>query len=38
MIDLEKELEKNNPELKNLGDKARDAMNRIKSRMDQFLE
>ncbi len=38
MIDLEKELEKNNPELKNLGDKARGAMNRIKSRMDQFLE
>jgi hypothetical protein len=37
IIDLEKELENNNPGIKNLGQKTRGAMTELKDRLEQFL-
>ena len=36
ILDLEKELEKKNPDVKNLGEKTRDTMNGIKTKLDEF--
>lgn len=37
ILDLEKKLEEKNPTVRNLGEKARNAMNDIKSRLEKFL-
>ncbi len=38
ILDLEKKLEAANPEVKNLGDRARAAINDLKSKLEQFLK
>jgi hypothetical protein len=38
ILDLEKKLENNNPGIKNLGEKTRNAMNEIKSKLEQFID
>lgn len=38
ILDLEKQLEENNPGIKNLGEKTRDTMNDLKAKMEKFLE
>ena len=38
ILDMEKELEENNPDIKNLGEKTRNAMNDMKGRLEKFLE
>ena len=37
ILDMEKKLEENNPEIKNLGEKTRGTMNDIKGRLEKFL-
>lgn len=37
ILDLEKELEENNPDIKNLGEKTRNTMNGLKGRLENFL-
>jgi hypothetical protein len=37
IMDVEKELEKSNPGLKNLGDKTRNALNEVKDKLDKYL-
>ena len=37
ILDLEKKLESNNPEIKNLGEKTRNAMNEIKEKLEKFM-
>ena len=37
ILDLEKKLENNNPDIKNLGEKTRNAMNEIKDKLERFL-
>jgi hypothetical protein len=38
ILDMEKKLEENYPEIKNLGEKTRSTMNEIKDRLEKFLE
>ncbi len=37
VLDLERQLEENNPDIKNMGDKTRNAMNNLKTRLEKFL-
>ena len=37
ILDLEKKLENNNPDIKNLGEKTRNAMNEIKGKLEKFI-
>lgn len=38
ILDIEKKLENNNPEIKNLGEKTRNAMNEIKGKLERFMD
>lgn len=38
ILDIEKKLEKNNPEIKNLIEKTRNAMNEIKGKLERFMD